>query len=183
MIGRIIPVLVLLAAIGIFFGYIHPTYTGEIAAQQAKIQSYDNALLAAATFREKETALVAQQESVSSTDRARIESFLPDGVDNVQLIVDLNALASRSGMRLSDFNIAESKQDDRDPGRLALEAETATDSLDITVSAIGTYAAFRTFLEGVEFSLRPMDLVRLTLTDSDTGVYTYNMTFRIYWLR
>lgn len=181
MIGRVLPVVILLVAIGLFLGYVHPTYTGAVAAQRAQIQSYDNALAAAETFRAEESKLIAAQEAISPDDRARIEAFLPDGVDNVQLIVDLNALASRSGMRLNDFDISEPEEDE--PGRIALETGGAVEHLDISVTAVGTYAAFRDFLEGVEYSLRPMDLVDLSISDSETGVYTYGMTFRIYWLR
>jgi len=182
--GRILPFFILIAAVGLFFGYVQPTYKEEIAAQRAKIRSYDSALAAAATFREKREALIEQQNAIPQSDRTRIEGFLPDGVDNVQLIVDLNALASRSGMRLSDFNIAEAEESQGvEPGRIALDAVQAVDSLEISVTAVGTYGSFRTFLAGVEHSLRPMDLVDLQISDSETGVYNYAMTFRIYWLR
>jgi len=184
MIGRILPIFVLLLAGGIFFAYIHPTYTGAVAIQRAKLKSYDSALAAAQTFRQKESELVQRQEALPENGRARMEVFLPDGVDNVQLIVDLNALASRAGMRIADFDINKTQfKDEIVAGRVAPEGAGATDSLEITVSALGSYSAFRTFLEGVEFSLRPMDLVGLTIQDSETGVYTYEMTFRIYWLR
>ncbi len=183
--GRILPVFILLIAAGVFFGYAQPTYTGSVAELRATIMGYDKALAAAGEYRGREVLLKQQQEAIPSDDRARIQAFLPDGVDNVQLIVDLNALGSRSGIRLSGFDV-ETIEDDEEtatPGRLAVEGEGLTDSLDIGVTGIGTYAAFRTFLEGVERSLRIMDLVELTITDSETGVYSYNMVFRIHWLR
>jgi hypothetical protein len=67
-------------------------------------------------------------------------------------------------------------------GNLALETENPIDSLDITVSATGTYAAFHTFLNGIESSLRQLDVVNVNVKDSTTGVYTYQMTIRLYWL-
>jgi len=184
MIGRILPVLILLGAGALFFGYVQPTYTGDVANLRAKIEGYDRALAAAAEYKKSEELLKEQQDAIPADDRARIQAFLPDGVDNVQLIVDLNALASRSGIRLSDFNV-EQRDEEEDPGtgRLAVEGEGLTDSLDVTVSGIGSYASFRNFLTGVERSLRTMDLIALTITDSETGVYSYDMTFRIYWLR
>ncbi len=183
MMSRIIPVVFILIAIGIFFGYINPTYSGEVRALQDEIRSYDAALRAAEAFREKEAQLMLERNGISQEGLARVESFLPDGVDNVQLILDLNALASRSGVVLSDFDIAESANEQAQGGALELESEDAVDSLDLTVSATGTYTGFKTFLEGAEWSLRPLDLVSLEIQDSATGVYTYQMTFRIYWLR
>lgn len=183
MMGRILPVLILLAAIFLFFGYVQPEYTGPNAALRAKITGYDKALAAAEKYRETQEELQKAQSEIPADDRDRIQAFLPDGVDNVQLIVDLNALASRSGMRLSDFNVEEMKDETLDPGRFAVAGQGLTDSLNITLRGIGTYASFRNFLDGVEHSLRILDLVDLKITDSETGVYSYDMTFRIYWLR
>lgn len=189
MMGRLIPVLILLGAIALFFGYVHPTYTGEIAARRGVIEGYDKALAAASEYKKSESDLRRQQESIPVEDRARIQAFLPDGVDNVQLIVDLNALASKSGIRLSNFSVETNEEEEESAapaaGRIAgkSESDTLIDSLDITVTGVGTYSAFRTFLSGVERSLRIMDLTSLSISDSETGVYSYEMTFRIYWLR
>lgn len=182
--SRIIPVVLILIAVGLFFGYINPTYGENVRALQGEIRSYDAALAAAEVFREKEAQLLLERNGISAEGLARVESFLPDGVDNVQLILDLNALASRSGIALSDFDITESQDtQSTSAGGLPLESEDAVESLDLSVSARGSYTSFKTFLEGAEWSLRPLDLVKLEIQDSQTGVYTYLMTFRIYWLR
>lgn len=186
MMGRILPVLILIGAVGLFFGFVQPAYTGEIAERRLTVQGFDNALAAADLYKEREAALKREQEAIPLDDRSRIQAFLPDGVDNVQLIVDLNALASRSGIRLSNFNV-ETPDEEAEPaaGRIAGQSELdgLVESLDITVRGVGTYSAFRTFLDGVEHSLRMMDLTNLSIADSETGVYSYDMTFRIYWLR
>ncbi len=181
MISRIIPLLLLLIAIGLFLGYVHPTYTGNIASLSAEIKSYDNALAAAAAFKQKEEDVRKELADIPPDALSRIESFLPDGVDNVQLILDLNALANRTGMRLDDFNI-EVPKEDTEVGRLVPDTGGAIEMLEISVSGLGSYSAFLSFLEGVEWSLRPLDLVEVNISDSDTGIYLYAMTFRIYWL-
>lgn len=172
-----------MGALALFFGHVQPEFNGTIAGLRAKIAGYDKALDAAKQFKEKQDTLKNEQSAISQEDQMRIAKFLPDGVDNVQLIVDLNALASRSGVRLSNFNVERKEEEGLDAGRLALEEVTPTQSLDITVRGVATYSSFRTFLDGVERSLRPMDLMSLSLADSETGVYSYDMTFRIYWLR
>ncbi len=180
--NRILPVVLILIAVGIFFGYVNPEYTGPVAVLRSEIQGYDSALAAAREFKEKESELMAQRASLPEDGVARVEAFLPDSVDNVQLILDLNALAQRSGITLSNFDISESQQE-QEGDRILLESESPVESLDLSVSATGNYASFKTFLAGAELSLRPLDLVDLTIADSATGVYSYTMTFRIYWLR
>lgn len=203
--SRIIPLLLVVGAIGLFMGYTQPTYGGSVASLKEEIRGFDTALSAAEQFKQKEAELTQQRAALSQEQLARLEAFLPDSVDNVQLIVDLNSLAARSGVQLSQFDIAESGTGsdsattaaapqaagpDMDAApltpsntTLALQSSEPTESLELSVSATGSYAAFRTFLAGVEQSLRPLDVIELSVQDSETGVYTYDVTFRLYWLR
>ncbi len=208
-VSRIIPILLVIGAIGLFIGYTQPTHGGSIAALKDEITGLDSALNAAEQFKLKEAQLTQQRKAMPAEQLERLEAFLPDSVDNVQLIVDLNSLAARSGVQLSEFNIASgnSGSDTSSSARtntaplgaagvasgpgamapqsntLALQTSQPTESLELSVSATGSYAAFRTFLTGVEQSLRPLDVIELSVQDSDTGVYTYDITFRLYWLR
>ncbi len=186
MIDKLVPFLCLVIAGGLFFGYINPTVTGKITSINEEISRYDSALTAADRFKEKQAALTAQRDQLPVGAVERLNAFLPDGVDNVQLILDLDALASRSGIRLSNFQTTESgkaKSGENGEPVLSIESTQATDSLDLSMTATGSYAALRTFMSGVETSLRPLDLVEFSLADSPTGLYTYQMTYRLYWLR
>ncbi len=181
------PIVLILLAIGIFVGYINPIYTGKILPLQAQIKQYNSTLAAAADFNKKEAELATARNAIPADAIARLEAYLPDGVDNVQLILDLNALAAKSGVQLSNFDVKSSaavtSATNQSTGAVPLDsASKPTDSIDVTVSATGTYSAFRAFLDGIERSLRPMDVIQLSLTDSATGVYTYSLTFRIYWM-
>ncbi|MEO6536068.1 MAG: hypothetical protein ABIT47_00090 [Candidatus Paceibacterota bacterium] len=190
MMTRLVPVGALIVAIGLFLLYVKPTYSGSIHETQTKIQSYTAALAAADKFSQKEAQLTQARANIQPESLARLNTFLPDGVDNVQLILDLDALAARSGVTLSNFDIkaqdgaSASASSAAIPGQLgpALTPNTPVDSIDLTMSASGTYPAFRSFLTGVEQSLRPLDIVNLNVSESATGVYKYDMTVRIYWL-
>lgn len=202
MMYRLLPALIVLGAIGLFFGFIQPVYTGDIATLRAEIAGYDTALAAAKQFKQKEVELTQQQASIPPEQLARLDAFLPDSVDNVQLILDLNSLAARSGVQLSEFDISGAGVSEQPAAGAPVAQPTANpsattdpfapfpltagepiESLELSVSATGTYGAFRTFLEGVEKSLRPLDVVELSLQDAKSGVYTYDVTIRLYWLR
>lgn len=201
MITKLFPILILLGALGIFIGYVHPTYTGKVAELSTEIKNYDAALESAKQFKLKEVQLSAERAALSAEQITRLEAFLPDSVDNVQLILDLNSLAARSGVQLSDFDIKDSDSESTQSqaggpvlvagdasmppssGALPLSGQKPVDSLEISVTADATYASFRTFLAGVENSLRPLDIVELSLKDAESGIYTYQITFRLYWLR
>jgi len=207
--SRLIPLIAIVFAIALFFLYIKPTYSGTIADTRSQIASYDQALAAADRFQTKEAELTQARAQIPAESLARLSEFLPDGVNNVQLILDMDALAARSGVTLSDFATqgddsstgdqsqttpATTASPDATAGAVpspdmamgdagALTSSSPIDSLTLTFKATGTYDAFRSFLAGMENSLRPLDVIDLDVTKSDTGVYAYTMSVRIYWLR
>lgn len=193
MTARLLPLALVIGAIAIIFGYVQPTNNGSVAMLKTQIASLDTALAAARDFKNKEIELTRQRAALPQDQLARLAAYLPDNVDNVQLIVDMNALAARSGIVLSGFNISggtqnggtstgdESVSDGN--GALALNTGDPVESIELSVTATGSYNAFRTFLTGVESSLRQLDVVELSVQSSETGVYTYNITTRLYWLQ
>lgn len=186
---RLLPIVLLLISGGIFFSYINPTVTGPIARTSSKIKQYDSALSAADRFSQKQTVLAQEQRALPPDGVERLQAFLPDSVDNVQLILDLDALAARSGVKITNFNTTEvvktvSLSSSADmPSATSFDPGKPYDSLDISITASGSYPQVRAFLSGVERSLRLLDLIQFQISDSPTGVYTCKMTFRLYWLR
>lgn len=190
MINRLLPILLIVVSVVILAMYVHPTYTGDIATLSAEVTGYDAALESAKRFKEKEAQLSGQRSLIPPDQLTRLEAFLPDSVDNVQLILDLNALAARSNVRLSALTVAsaptvESSSDGMT--QLPLEGQKPYEALQVSVTAQGTYGAFRTFLASAENSLRPLDITELNVSEGGVatipGSHTYAMTFRIYWLR
>jgi Tfp pilus assembly protein PilO len=92
------------------------------------------------------------------------------------MILDLTALAARSGVTLSDINVLS-------PSEESTEGGGALGTVDMTLSAVGSYASFRNFLQGIEKSARILDVVRLGVSGSETGVYRFTLSLRLYWLR
>lgn len=186
MTGRILPILAIVIAVGIFVGYVRPVYGTDVAALRSEIGSYDNALSAAGAYSAKQNDLTAKRNAIPGDKLSRLASFLPDGVDNVRLILDLDALAARSGTRLSNFDVntgsAAQPLKTAAGSAIPLATKGPVDSLDLSMTLVGTYDSFITFLSGVQQSLRLLDVTELSVKDSTTGVYTFDVTLRIYWL-
>jgi len=177
--SRVLPVLALFLAVGTFFVYVNPLWNGKVAELKRGIASDNQALAAAADYTKRQNELAAERDAIDPADLTRLETLLPDSVDNVGLILDLNALAARSGLSLSNIDVANSAQ-----GTAA--QDTASDpvgAVDLSVTAIGTYGGLKEFLDGVEHSARILDIEDLAVKGSQTGVYNYQMTIRLYWLR
>jgi hypothetical protein len=177
--SRILPTLALFISVGMFFAYVNPTWRGPIAETKAAIALTDQALEAAEEYKMQQNALAAKRDSIDPESLRRLELFLPDSVDNVGLILDLNALAARSGLSLTNIDVVSNEL-------TAPEGEQAASpigSVNLTLSAAGTFSALETFLERIEASARLLDVQEIIVKGSSTGVYSYQMVIRLYWLR
>ena len=185
--SRILPVFALLVAAGIFFIYVGPTWSGPLAEIKSAIETKEKALAAADAYTKQQNALIAARNDIDPEDLTRIAAFLPDSVDNVGLILDLNALAARSGLSLSNIDVTTSSvatpAGRSAAGALPSKNTSMTSSIDLSLSAVGTYSALQTFLSGVEKSARLLDVRDIQVKGSDTGVYTFQMKLRLFWLR
>jgi len=179
--SNIIPTLALIVAAGILFGYVGPTWSGAITEKRLIIDSDNQALIAATTYATQQNQLAAARNAIDPVDLSRLAAFLPSSVDNVGLILDLNALAARSGLTLSNIDVTENTIAGAKVS--AVTRANPIGSVSLSLSAIGTYVSLQTFLRGVETSQRLLDVQELVVKGSDTGVYTFQMKINLYWLR
>lgn len=182
--SRLIATIALIAAIGIFFAYVSPTWSGSIAATKAAIAADDQALAAAEQFAAQQNQLASARDAIDSPSLTTLSTFLPNSVDNVGLILDLNALAARSGLSVANIDVIQGAATGaKTAPTLASAALGHVGSVDLSLTALGTFNSLQSFLRGVERSTRLLDVRDLVVKGSDTGVYTYQMTLRLYWLR
>jgi Tfp pilus assembly protein PilO len=181
--NRIFPFLALAVAIGLFFFYVNPTWTGSIASLKVAIESDDQAIAAASQYTAQQDKLTSARDAIDPSNLARLNAFLPDSVDNVGLILSLNALAASSGLALSNLDITNTAAtSNASASNAAAITASPVSSADLSLSAVGSYSALQGFLSGVERSQRLLDIRDLVVKGSETGVYSYQMTLRFYWL-
>lgn len=179
--SRVLPIIAILLAVLIFFFYVRPTWNGPVADANAAIALDNDALASAKDYQKEQTDLTAKQNAIDPESLKRLAIFLPDSVDNVRLILDLNALAARSGVSLTNIDVSTNAAA-QDPTAVGAHSDP-TGSVSLSFSALGTYSSLQTFLTRVETSERLLDVQSVSIKGSDTGVYTLEMSIRLYWLR
>lgn len=183
--SRILPSVALIIAIGMFLAYVNPTWNGSIASLKESIASDDEALASARQYSAQQNQLAASRDAIDPANLSAISTFLPDSVDNVGIILDLNALAARSGLSVVNIDVVTGGDivvKGKGAGALPAAADLVG-SVDLSLAAVGTFSALETFLKGVEGSARLLDVRDLVVLSSNTGVYDYQMILRLYWLR
>jgi|CXWL01.1.fsa_nt_gi hypothetical protein len=177
--SHILPISALVVALGIFFGYVNPTWGGSIATTKAAIKADDAALAAADNYAKQQNQLTAARDAIDPANLTALATFLPGSVDNVRITLDLNSLAARSRLAVSNIDVVTGGTNSRSSPD---SAQNPVGSVDLSLSAVGTFAALQEFLVGIEKSVRLLDVHDLVVRGSDTGVYNYQMTLRLYWL-
>lgn len=175
----IFPALFILAAFGLFFAYTNPLYQ-EIKAKQATLDTIQEANKKATELRAVRTALTNERKEISQEDIDRLQKMLPDGVENVRLIIDINNIADKYGMAVKNPRI---NQGSTDKGAaLGPDANRyGTISLSFVVST--SYENFQLFLKDLESSLRIVDVTALSFAASTANQYDFSVTIQTYWLK
>ena len=164
----------------LFFGFIDPSYSRvkELRLEESK---YNQALDRSKELQQVRDQLLSKYNTFSQSNLDRISKLVPDHIDNVRLILDLDAMASPYGMRVRDVQI-EADQSRQAKGQIGPE-EGAYESVILSFSVSGTYDTYRAFLADLERSLRIVDVVGLAFRSNETGIYDYSIRIKTYWLR
>lgn len=178
----LIPLILIAAAIGLFVVYIDPAYHAAQAIAQER-SSYQQALNTARELRGQRDQLLAKRNTFSSDDVARLSRMLPDTVDNIRLIIDINNIAARHGLSLKNVQLGEVGNGTAAANPTAVGGGSdpvGSVSLGFTVSA--QYGDFRAFLADLEHSLRLINIEKLSFKQDEPGAADYEFSIRTYWL-
>ncbi len=173
------PIIAVAAAIALFYWYIDPTYT-EIKELRTTEGTLDLALDRSLELQEERDQLLSRYNTFSATDVSRLEKLLPDHVDNVRLILDLDGIASKYGMRVR--NVTLDKSNTRTQGTVGPD-ESLYESFILTFTVTGEYGTFRQFIQDLERSLRLVDVVGLSFVAAESGLYDFSISIKTYWLK
>lgn len=181
MMRLLVPVILAALAIGLFVLYTNPTYQ-NVKVLSAQAGSYDDALNKSQELRGVRDKLIAKRNTFSTENLRRLEYLLPDNVDNIRLIIDINNIAARRSLTLKNVELG--KLSDRSVERSALAVGSSGDpigSVELGFSVTAGYDNFIALLQDLQRSLRLVEIEKISVTpEGDLG--DYKVTIRTYWL-
>jgi Tfp pilus assembly protein PilO len=181
--------LIILIALSVvaFAFYIKPRYTAT-REFKTQIASYSSNLDTAEKLKTSREELIAKYNTISKADLDNLRALLPDSVDNIRLIIQIDSLAVRNGLstvRGVNYQV----QDEKDP---ASKAAAAGPYGEFTMSfeTSGQYQNFLSFLSDLEANLRIVDVTKVDFSPSSTTQtqtaatsMSYKITLKTYWLK
>ena len=109
--------------------------------------------------------------------------MLPDNVDNIRLIIDINNIAARHNLTLSSVQLGDTSATAVQGSSLAVgPSDSAVGSVQVSFSVVSNYDNFIAFLEDVEHSLRIIDVDKISFEAGQGDLNTYTLEIRTYWL-
>lgn len=191
-------ILVVLAA-GIYFTVTEKILDGAKAVRAVNAE-YQSAIESAKKLIAVRDQVLRDFNDVSQVDRERLAKMIPDDVDNIRLIIDLNNIALRNGFSLQQIKATVAPEGAKIVGQpppmigdMSMLTRPADQSLSISIPTLdyvtvsftvnAPYQQFLNFLQEVEANLRLMEITKLGMSVSDTGQYTYKVELKTFWLR
>ena len=174
------PLLLVVIALGLFFGFTQPLLD-QLTSLQKEQASIGEVLQNTGSLARTRDTLLNRYNEITAENKARLAKALPDQVDNVRLIIDIDAVASRFGLKLKNIVVqsdpATSKSNSIGPDG----KKYATFNLSFDVQA--SYDTMRTFLLALDQSLRIIDVTGVSFAADDKDQNTYTIHLQTYWLK
>jgi len=192
----ITPIILIGIAIAGFFMFTNPLYK-NISEIRTQIASYNEALDNSKALEAERDKLTQKYNSIDSENLAKLSKLLPDNVDNIRLILEIEKIASPYGMVLKDIKYDTITKKDNTTGEVIQGGATVQSSRkdygiwDLEFSTQGTYNNFVNFIKDLESNLRIIDISSIQFS-SNTGagldsslseVYKYGFKIKTYWLK
>lgn len=167
--------------LSISYAFIYPS-VGEISGLLEEKQKYSDYVGMVNNIENKKDELLTEFNNISEEDKKDIETILPDSLDFVRLISQIDAVAANYGISIDKIS---SREVDPSVGSSIEEAGPSRpyQSSIIGFSSIASYEKFNEFMIELEKSLRILDVKSVKIGVQEDGLYSYDVEFETYWLK
>jgi Tfp pilus assembly protein PilO len=175
----IIAYVILTISIGYAFIY---SPSGDLTVLMDQKQQYEKSLEMVNNIENTKNELLTKFNNISAAEKKEIETVLPDSLDFVRLVSQIDAVGSKYGISIKSIT---SREINSSAGTSIKGAEPPKpyNSAAIGFSFDASYDKFNTFMADLEKSMRVLDIKSVKLNSKDTGIYSYTVEFETYWLK
>jgi len=198
MLRLITPIILIGFAVTGFLLFVNPLYS-DISLLKEQVASYNQALDNSKALENERDKLTKKYSTIDPENLDKLKKLLPDNVDNIRLILEMEKVASPYGMILKDVHYEIEAKDDKAANKNQVvqggaPIKTTTKDYgvwDLSFSIEGSYANFLNFTKDLENNLRVVDIASIqfssesaaTAPKTSTESYKYVFKVKTYWLK
>ncbi len=178
----LMPILLISVSLALFYVFIDPRLEAVRDLVEEENQ-YQEAIAKAEELMVVRDQLLSQYNSIPDGDLDRLERIVPDSVNFVKLVADIDSVAGRYGIAPRGIEVKEVLDESLGIGDTA--SLTPYLSSTITFSFVSSYENLVNFLTDLEKSLQMIDIKSITFSTEgeDSDLHNFNVSFDTYWLR
>lgn len=172
MVKVIVPIISIIVALALYFFFIQDTLE-RVAELKIESAQFDEALKSAQELENTIERLTRESDNIQTSDLDKLEILLPDHIDSIRFIYDLNTIADIHNKTLGKVSVEE------------LKGDRFTSTI-VTFSINGTYSELLAFLSDLELSLRIIDVQSISFkvtNDSDKDGIDYTIVIATHVLK
>lgn len=187
-------ILFLILSITIFFVFIDPFYS-EVKTLRSEVDTYSDALNNSTELQKTRDSLVDVYKSIKQEDKDRLIHMLPNSIDNIELILEIEKIANSHGLPIGNIRFDAKSLEDSSSGTVGSQGKNLSYGIfpmDFTVD--GKYETFLLFLKDLEKNLRLVDVKSISFSSASSPTsldgsvesslpYTYTLKVQTYWLK
>jgi Tfp pilus assembly protein PilO len=178
-----VPAILIVIAAALFIVYIDPQYQ-KIKTLRAEEATYDGALTKSRELQEERNKLISKRNTFSPESLRKLERLLPDNVDNIRLIIDIDTIAARYGLRVRNVAVNNPQTSREAPNAGAVgDSGDGVGSVELSFVVTAQYEDFLRFLKDLERSVRIVDINSISFGVGEGDLIQYSVAVRTYWLR
>lgn len=180
----IFPYIFIALSVGLFLVFVRPIYK-DIKLLREDVTAYNLALTHSTDLQKVRDDLASKYSNITPANKERLAHFLPNSVDNIQLMLELEKMASARGMTLKNITFAPPQGEESTVGA------NKYGTFDLQFRTQASYETFVLFLKDLERNLRQIDVQLVTFSVSDASkqilldpnVYEFTLKIKTYWLK
>jgi len=167
--------------LSIGYAFVYPSI-GDLSALIEEKQKYNESLEMVNNIENRKNELLTKFNSIPAADRKDIETILPDSLNFVKLVSQIDAVAASHGILIDRIS---SREIDSSSGGSIEEtgSQKPYESSVIGFSFDASYDRFNAFMNDLEKSQRILDIKSIRLATKEDGTYSYNVEFEAHWLK
>ncbi len=193
MVKYVLPAILIGISLAMFFGFTNPIL-GDISNLKTLSSSYNQALSNSKELEMERDKLTAKYNTIDPQNIEKLGKLMPDSVDNIRLILEIEKIAAPYGMTIKDVQYNSPEQNSASVSQRAGGGGVTSGlygTWNLQFSTQGSYDNFVSFLKDLEDNLRIVDVSSISFTSEDIPglnpnlprVYKFDIALSTYWLK
>ena len=166
-----------IVAVAIIVTYVQPAFS-ELGGVQDEIGVYQDERKKVADVNEQLDKLVTRLESISNEDEKKLNTYLPDEIDEIHIKRDLLLIANQAGVLLRSSSF--SKGTNRNTSSVPDKTKNLPTQHTFSLSVEGTFGQLKNLFSLMEQNHYPMEVSSVSVTGKEGNFLDAEITFATY---